>query len=513
VQVRDNGVLKVSRAVTSTSSITLNADANVQNTFDILSTPQGIATTIQFSKPSGYSTATESVNVGNGSSVQGILGNLDVQGVIDFTTLTVDDSADKGTRSATLSGSSITELARGTISYSGVNVVTVQGSSGQHNSYKITGSPGTLTLDDHSASDTVSVSSTSNGVVVNGMAGDTASLVGPSSGTNVFFASPDYAILQLYYPSNDVDSVRVNGFSKVTAYSHSASDYAVLYGVSGTSNFTVAPPVASLIGSGYDNAADGFNQVSAYFEAPTTTITFDEAIFWSPTTGAHAVYGAIFTEYEALDQEYDAYGKVVQDLLGLPTSDEMNVPGVPGARMNTFQGGAIYWSPATGAHVVYGGIWAKYNSVGGPASYGLPTSDEMWLPDGQGDSNYRVSYFQDGRAIVWSAAYGAHLIYGAIGAEYAALVNERDVSGYPLLSVLGAPTSDEMDVPGVPGARMNTFQGGAIYWSPATGAHVVYGSIYALYQSMGGPTSYLGLPIGDEQGFGVQYFQGGYLGL
>jgi hypothetical protein len=89
VQVRDNGVLKVSRAVTSTLSITLNADANVQNTFDILSTPQGIATTIQFSKPSGYSTATESVNVGNGSSVQGILGTLTIQGVVNLTKVTV----------------------------------------------------------------------------------------------------------------------------------------------------------------------------------------------------------------------------------------------------------------------------------------------------------------------------------------------------------------------------------------------------------------------------------------
>ena len=28
--------------------------------------------------------------------------------------------------------------------------------------------------------------------------------------------------------------------------------------------------------------------------------------------------------------------------------------------MNTFQGGAIYWSPTTGAHVVYGAIGAEY---------------------------------------------------------------------------------------------------------------------------------------------------------
>ena len=71
------------------------------------------------------------------------------------------------------------------------------------------------------------------------------------------------------------------------------------------------------------------------------------------------------------------------------------MPGVPGARMTTFQGGTIYWSPATGGHVVYGGI----------------------------------------------------------GAEYAATANERDAYGTVVQRILGIPTSDEAGVPGVPGAR------------------------------------------------------------
>ena len=65
------------------------------------------------------------------------------------------------------------------------------------------------------------------------------------------------------------------------------------------------------------------------------------AIYWSPTTGAHVVYGAIGAEYAALAHETDAYGRNAQLVLGLPTSDEMNVPGVSGARMETFQGGAV----------------------------------------------------------------------------------------------------------------------------------------------------------------------------
>ena len=117
-------------------------------------------------------------------------------------------------------------------------------------------------------------------------------------------------------------------------------------------------------------------------------------IYWSPATGGHVVYGGIGAEYAATANERDAYGTVVQRILGMPTSDEAGVPGVPGARMTTFQGGTIYWSPATGGHVVYGGI----------------------------------------------------------GAEYAATANERDAYGTVVQRILGMPTSDEAGVPGVPGA-------------------------------------------------------------
>jgi uncharacterized protein with LGFP repeats len=238
-------------------------------------------------------------------------------------------------------------------------------------------------------------------------------------------------------------------------------------------------------------------------------------IYWSAATGAHTVYGLIGQEYNHTAIATDAYGNIVQKLLGAPTSDEMNVAGVPGARMNTFHGGAIYWSPSTGAHVVYGAIGAKYSSLGGPAAYGLPISDEQGVPDGQLISTERVTDFQNGRAIYWSEATGAHAVYGLIGIEYAATFNETGFYGTVVHYILGSPTSDEMNVPGVPGARMNTFQGGAIYWSPGTGAHVVYGAIGGLYNSMGGPTSYLGLPTSDEgdaQAYPngrVQYFQNG----
>lgn len=268
------------------------------------------------------------------------------------------------------------------------------------------------------------------------------------------------------------------------------------------------------------------------------TATFQGGyIDWSAATGAHTIYGAIGAEYAATANENSTacttttiyllspFGGPpirgvrlvpisVQAELGAPTSDEMNVPGVAGvARMNTFQGGDIYWSPSTGAHVVYGDTAAKLDALGGPAGYGMPTSDEADVP---GVPGVHVTYFQNGgpytAAIFWSAATGANAVYGAIGAEYAALANETEYYGTAVQTILVAPTSDEMDVPGVAGARENTFQGGVIYFSPGTGAHVVYGGIGALYNSMGGPTSYLGLPTSDEEPAAagrVGYFQNG----
>jgi hypothetical protein len=241
------------------------------------------------------------------------------------------------------------------------------------------------------------------------------------------------------------------------------------------------------------------------------------AIYWSWTTGAHDFYGAIESEYFATASEHDGYGHVVQQLLGLPTSDEASVPGVAGGLVTHFQGGAIYYSPSSGVHAVYGLIGAEYAALAGEtdaygrnvqALIGLPTSEEMNVP---GVAGARMNTFQYG-TIYWSPSTGAHVVYGAIGADYAALAGETDYYGRNVKLLIGLPTSDEINVPGVPGARENTFQYGTIYWSPGTGAHVVYGGIGAKYDSLGGPRSFLGLATSDElamPGGRVSYFQHG----
>jgi uncharacterized protein with LGFP repeats len=233
-----------------------------------------------------------------------------------------------------------------------------------------------------------------------------------------------------------------------------------------------------------------------------------------------------------LANQRDAFGRPVQGLLGLPTSDEVDALDSAGrwlGRVSHFAGGDIYWSAATGAHVVYGGIRDKYNQsfflrdVAGRVVkdlLGLPTSDELNLP---GVAGARVNYFQGGD-VVWSAAQGAHVIYGLIGVKYADTANQTDAYGTRVQALLGVATSDEVDVAGVPGARVSHFEHGDIYWSPASGAHVVYGAIRDKWLSVGGPTSWLGLPTTDElaapDGLGVfprdahgrvSYFQRGLI--
>jgi len=144
--------------------------------------------------------------------------------------------------------------------------------------------------------------------------------------------------------------------------------------------------------------------------------------------------------------------------LGKPLNNEYNVTGVVGARMEDFAGGTIYWSAATAAHEVHGAILARFRSAGNAAHYGLPITDESKTLDGIG----RYNHFTSGRSIYWTPSTGAHLVYGAIRAKWASLGGERGRLRYP--------TTDEYSVTG---GRRNDFQHGSITWSSRTGAQTV----------------------------------------
>jgi uncharacterized protein with LGFP repeats len=153
------------------------------------------------------------------------------------------------------------------------------------------------------------------------------------------------------------------------------------------------------------------------------------------------------------------------------------VRAVRGGQAQSFQGGQVLWSTATGAHAVYGDIALRYAAEGGPNSVlGLPTTSEGAVRGGRGNT------FQGGQ-VLWSRATGAHAVYGAIANRYAA-------EGGPD-SALGLPTTSEG---AVRGGRGNTFQGGQVLWSPATGAHAVTGAALVNYIAQGAADGPLGLP-------------------
>jgi len=173
----------------------------------------------------------------------------------------------------------------------------------------------------------------------------------------------------------------------------------------------------------------------------------------------------------------------------------LSVLGLAPASADTFS------SPATGTHQVIGAILGDYRAWGGPAGpLGYPLTDELPTPNGRG----RFNHFQNG-GIYWTPSTGAHAVLGAISSTYGLLGRED--------SFLGFPVTDELGTPNLQG-RYNHFQGGSVYWSPATGAHSTMGAIRDLWGRLGWENSALGFPVTDEfsiPGGRAQDFQYGSL--
>ena len=206
-----------------------------------------------------------------------------------------------------------------------------------------------------------------------------------------------------------------------------------------------------------------------------STFTRGTSIVWSPGGGTRVVWGAIGEEW--------ARTGGAAGLLGLPLKDET---GSGQAVTQPFAGGTVVWTAATGAHEVHGLIGQVWTSLGGIAAGLVPTTPETPTPDGVG----RYSHFANGVSIYWSPTTGAWSVMGAIRAHWSQLGWEAGPLGYPV-------THEQTVAPGV---RRSTFGGGEVYWSPATGAQAVYGSIGVTYRSLGAHASRLGLPTRSEYG-------------
>ena len=215
-------------------------------------------------------------------------------------------------------------------------------------------------------------------------------------------------------------------------------------------------------------------------------------LYWTAATGAREVHGSILTRYLTLG----AHAK-----FGVPTTDETRTPDGVG-RYNHFTGtpatmtASIYWTPATGAHAVWGLIrqrWAAMSWERGVLDY--PISSETGTPDGVGRFNHFTGTDGLTASIYWTPGTGAQPIWGAIRQRWAALGWERGVLGYPTIGETVTPDRY---------GRYNHFTGNgmpaSIYWTPATGAQDVYGMIRLRWSALGWERSYLGYPTSGEHG-------------
>ncbi|KAA0024595.1 DUF5615 family PIN-like protein [Antrihabitans cavernicola] len=159
---------------------------------------------------------------------------------------------------------------------------------------------------------------------------------------------------------------------------------------------------------------------------------------------------------DAINKKYTDFGGASTPL-GNPAGEV--TPAGSGASRN-YDGGVIYYSEPTGAHVTYGIILDKYRELGGPTGdFGFPTNDESDAPGGG-----RVSEFSapGGAAIYWTPENGAWPVRGPLLAAYKQL-------GGPG-GALGGPTAAQTEANGEYVQKFSGANGTAeVRWSQAGG--------------------------------------------
>lgn len=170
------------------------------------------------------------------------------------------------------------------------------------------------------------------------------------------------------------------------------------------------------------------------------------------------------------------------------------VPGAtPGASAAPMSGSARY--------EVGGGIGNAWKSLGGASGkLGLPTSPERC---GLKNSGCYQSF--KGGSIHWTKATGARATWGGIRTAWDATGWENGKLGYPT-------TNEKCGLTG--GGCFQTFQGGSTHWSKGTGAHATWGGIRTAWGNSGWERGKLGYPTSNEttkSGVVTQTFQHGVI--
>jgi uncharacterized protein with LGFP repeats len=193
-------------------------------------------------------------------------------------------------------------------------------------------------------------------------------------------------------------------------------------------------------------------------------------VYASAATGAHAVEGAFLAPWWATG---GASGP-----LGFPTSDLLDVPG---GTAQAFAGGSVYAKDNQPGFAVYGGSRSAWWADGGVTGVlGFPTGNTT--PVGSG----AATRYEGG--LLYAGPQGTFRVNGS-------LLDAVDRVGG--LGSVGVPISSEVLVPG---GTAQAFERGSLYWSSASGAHLISGPVRSAWWATGGVSGPYGFPTGDVTG-------------
>jgi hypothetical protein len=135
-------------------------------------------------------------------------------------------------------------------------------------------------------------------------------------------------------------------------------------------------------------------------------------------------------------------------------------------------------------------------SLGRPVSNVSVTSDDL-----------AFSRLYETGAIYLKIGGIPHEVHGSIYNKWKTLGAELGELGYPISDLIRSSSGN--------GGYFNLFEHGAIYWTPRTGAHAIYGEIYNKWKTLGAELGELGYPLTDVENVAeledgtISYFQGG----
>ncbi len=255
--------------------------------------------------------------------------------------------------------------------------------------------------------------------------------------------------------------------------------------------------------AGGDTSPLGARKGDVYPVGDGFVLDFDGGkMFFTPATGAKFAYGPVLDKYDQLG------GPAGSDL-GFPSINE--VPGLsgPDSRVITFSASdkpVIFWTPEHGPHVVRGALntaWDKLGSSGGVL--GVPVGDETYNGEvsSQKFSGGQVSWNRQTKQFTTEPPALADQLKGLqVAIDPTAAINTAWRAAGGSTGPLGAKQGGQYPAGG--DGIVQNFAGGKVFFTPATGANAVETDILAKYESLGGPVgSDLGFPTTNETDGGI----------